>query len=103
MDNGQVFTVHVQDNYDSDGNYKVGPLNSYEEALTLCKKIVDEYLTRCFAEEPPDSAEKIMKEFWSWGEAPLISPIPDGVTSFSAQTYMEERCQEFFAANPKSK
>jgi hypothetical protein len=98
MTQDETFTVHVQDNYDHESNYKCKGLKSYEEALTLCKKIVDEFLIPEFAKDPPESAEKIMGSFWGWGEAPYIDPVPAGVTSFSAQTYLEERCREYFAS-----
>jgi hypothetical protein len=89
-----TFTVFVDDNYhymDESERYKKGEYESYEAALSVCKKIVDEYLASAF-EEGMDVAD-LIKIYVLFGDDPFIVPSPEG-ERFSARDYARERCAE---------
>lgn len=88
------YQVFVDDNYhyrDEDERYKLGDFAIYEEALNVCKAIVDEFLQANY--KPGVTAEQLYKNYVGFGEDPFIvgepSPFP-----FSAWDYAKKRCSQ---------
>jgi hypothetical protein len=85
------YTVYVDDNFDymdEDKRTTYGNYESLEEAVQVCKTIVDACLTR--AHEPGMSARKLYEEYVAAGDDPFI--VGPGA-SFSAWTYARQRCE----------
>lgn len=88
------FQVFVDDNYhymDEDERYRHGDFSTYEEALEVCKAIVDEFLQANLKEGV--TAGQLYAQYTMFGEDPFIvgepSPFP-----FSAWEYAKKRCAE---------
>jgi hypothetical protein len=87
----EQYTVYVDDNFhymDEDARYKYGAYESLEEAVRVCKAIVDACLTRGY--EPGVSARKLYEGYVASGDDPFI--VGPGA-SFSAWTYARQRCE----------
>ena len=89
-----VYQVLVDDNYrymDESERYKLGDYETFEEAETACKEIVDEFLQRGCKETM--TAERLYECYVMFGEDPLIvgEPVP---YRFSAWNYAKERCEQ---------
>jgi hypothetical protein len=87
----EQYTIYVDDNFqymDEDARTKHGAYKSLEEALQVCKAIVDACLTR--AHEPGMSARRLYEEYVAAGDDPFI--VGPGA-SFSAWTYARQRCE----------
>jgi hypothetical protein len=86
------FTVYVDDNFhyqEEDERYVSGECDRYEEALTLCKTVVDEFLDDAIDQKSADALYEYYKDF---GPDPFIRP--DLLNSrFSAWGYAKERCE----------
>jgi hypothetical protein len=66
-------------------------IDDYDEAVSACRKIVDEYLESAVAE----TAEELWDSYTSFGEDPWIdAPPPVGSEKFSAWTYAKQRAFE---------
>lgn len=91
------FKVYVDDNYhymDEEARYTCGEYGSYDEALVVCKNIVDEFLKTALASDKTKTAKTLLKEYKNFGEAPFICPTPSNSVPFSAWSYAEQRCKE---------
>ena len=86
------YQVFVDDNYhyqDEDERYKLGDFATFEEAVTACKAIVDNFLQHGYKEGV--TADKLYESYVGFGEDPFIvgEPAP---FNFSAWNYAKERC-----------
>jgi len=89
------YIVYVDDNFhfqDETERYRVGEFDSCDEALTVCKEIVDEYFERL--EKGKSSFKELWDGYMLYGEDPFIS-TSDPECKFSAWDYAKERCMEF--------
>ncbi|RLB03850.1 MAG: hypothetical protein DRG59_11130 [Deltaproteobacteria bacterium] len=89
------YIVYVDDNFhfqDETERYRVGEFDSCDEAITVCKKIVDEYFERL--EKGKSSFKELWDGYMLYGEDPFIS-TSDPECKFSAWAYAKERCMEF--------
>jgi len=87
----EQYTVYVDDNFqymDEDARIKYGAYESLEEALQVCKSIVDACLMRGYT--PSISARKLYEGYVASGDDPFI--VGPGA-SFSAWTYARQRCE----------
>ncbi|HEX8266318.1 MAG TPA: hypothetical protein VF596_13010 [Pyrinomonadaceae bacterium] len=89
-----TYQVFVDDNYhyqDEDERYKLGDFETFEEAESACKEIVDEFLQRGY--KPGMTAVELYKAYVIFGEDPFIrgENIP---YRFSAWSYAKARCEE---------
>jgi hypothetical protein len=98
------FIVKVDDNYhymDEDSRYTAGEFDTYEEALALAKKIVDE--TTYPSIESGHTPDEVVYDYKTFGEDPWI--VSDGSIpyegSFSAWSYAKKRATEL--SEPKHK
>ena len=94
-----LFTVYVDDNFhymDKDHRYTAEELDTWEEALALARKIVDETIVKAI--EGGSRPEEAIDEYRAFGEDPWISE--DGTVpcdeSFSAWFYAETRARELY-------
>ena len=93
------FTVMVDDNYhymDGDSRYVAGKFDTWEEALALAKKIVDETVGSAINDglSPKDA----IRNYRHFGEDPWIigsGAVPEG-GHFSAWKYAEERAFQLY-------
>jgi len=92
------YTVMVDDNFhymDEQERYTLGEYETLEEAIVVCKSVVDRYLKEVYT--PGATAEELYKHYVSFGEDPFILGVQairreDG--PFSAWTYAKKRCEE---------
>ncbi len=97
-----LYQVYVDDNYhyqDEKERYKLGDFVTFEEAVTACQTIVDEYLQQSCREGA--TAEKLYQDYIRFGEDPFIigEPVP---FHFSAWAYAKKRCYEIYGEYLKS-
>jgi len=99
-ENQSPFTVMVDDNYhymDGDSRYTAGKFDSWEEALALAEKIVDETVIPAINDGL--SPEDAISSYRHFGEDPWIignGAVPEG-ESFSAWSYAEKRAFQLYA------
>ena len=87
------FEVFVDDNFhyqDESDRYKQGDYDTHEEAVKVCKEIVDGELLHLY--EKGASATDLYFSYTSFGEDPFIRPSPGG-QRFSAWEYARQRCE----------
>ena len=87
----KTFTVFVDDNFhfhDESERYAHDDFESYEEAVTTCKLIVDRDLKNMYSEDK--SAASLYDEYTSFGDDPFVRPVPQG-ERFSAWGYAKQR------------
>ena len=95
-----AFTVMVDDNYhymDGDSRYTAGKFDTWEEAVALAKKIVDETVIPAINDGL--SPEDAISNYRHFGEDPWIignGAVPEG-QSFSAWSYAEKRAFQLHA------
>lgn len=86
------FTVIVADNFhymDTTKHWIVGEFATETEAISACKKVVDEFLGRAI--EPGLAAEDLYRCYTTFGEDPfVIGPVKG--PAFSAWDYAKRRC-----------
>ena len=87
------YKVYVDDNFhyqDEDERYLLGTFDTCESAIAACKKIVDGFLDKKFAEG--EGPEELWDSYTSFGEDPFIR-VSGGQKpcKFSAWTYAKER------------
>jgi hypothetical protein len=92
-----AWTVYVDDNFhymDEDERYVLGTFDSYDTAVTACRKIVDNFLEANDAK----SADEMFESYVSFGEDPWIKGRPTMLNqpNFSARKYAGERCTELW-------
>lgn len=88
------FKVFVDDNFhyqDDSERYELGEYESYEATVTVCMKIVDQFLSSVFKEGM--TAAELYQQYISFGQDPFVVPGPEKV-NFSAWTYAKRRCCE---------
>jgi hypothetical protein len=88
----KTYTVFVDDNFhymDESERYKLGEFPDCASAMAACKKIVDEFLTSCGA----NNDAELYKQYVTFGEDPWISS-EDSECKFSAWNYARERAKE---------
>jgi hypothetical protein len=101
-----VFRVLVDDNYHymhQDERYQAAEFGDYASAVEKCEAIVEDCLQEQLQYRPGMSAESLLIAFKMFGEDPWVSPTPEGVESFSAWDYAEQRCQEVAERRPRAK
>jgi hypothetical protein len=85
------YTVYIDDNFDymdEDKRATYGNFESLEEAVQVCKTIVDAFLTK--VHKPGMSARQLHEEYIASGDDPFIRGPG---ASFSAWTYARQRCE----------
>lgn len=88
------FIVFVDDNFhyhDESERYEHGAFETYEEAVTVCKAIVDGNLKNMCGDG--ESAASLYGQYTSFGSDPFVKPVPTG-KKFSAWEYASQRCAE---------
>lgn len=86
-----LYTVYVDDNFnymDEDARTKYGDYATSDEAVQVCKAIVDRFLVK--THEPGMSAGQLYKEYVACGDDPFIQGPG---ARFSAWTYAKQRCE----------
>ena len=89
----QKYRVIIDDNFhfsDESESYGSGVFDTYEEAVTKCKEIIDEFLD--LAKKPDENAEQLYTTFVMYGETPHIHG--EKLEDFSATDYAKHRCLE---------
>lgn len=92
----QKYTVRILDNFhfmDENAEYNSGSFDTYDEAVSKCKEIINEFLEDVV--EPGDTAEGLYNTFVMYGETPHIHGEKLG--QFSATGYARQRCSELVA------
>lgn len=92
-----IFTVYVDDNYhyqDQEYRRKRGEFASWDEAVAVCKSIVDSSLAEHM--EPGMKADALYAAYTRFGEDPFI--VPAGDERFSAWNYARDRSKEICGA-----
>ncbi len=88
------FAVYMDDNFhlgDESERYKYGDYETYEEAVAVCKAMLDDHLPSTCSEG--DAAKRLFKGYVMFGEDPFVVPTPEN-RSFSAWEYVWQRCDE---------
>lgn len=89
----QKYKVIIDDNFhfmDESESYGSGVFDTYEEAVTKCKEIIDEFLDS--VKKPDENAEQLYSTYVMYGETPHIHGEKLG--DFSATDYAKQRCLE---------
>ena len=95
------YAVYVDDNFhymDESERYKFGDFDSCEEAVAVCKRIVDEFLEQGYKEGV--TYEDLYQGYTLFGEDPFIVS-DDRNCFFSAWSYAKERCRELTSHQSK--
>ena len=92
-----TYKVFVDDNFhymDESERYALGEYATLEEAIEVCKKIVDEYLMSAL--KPGMTAQELNFSYTSFGEDPFIiaNPATESGILFSAWDYARQRSKE---------
>ena len=85
------FIVMVDDNFhymDDNERYKKGEYDSLEEAINVCKRIVESSVHNEFG----TTADERYSNYCTYGDDPFII----GYSNFSAREYAEEYCKKTF-------
>lgn len=88
------FKVFVDDNFnytDESERYQQGEYKTEEEAISVCKQIVDDYLLGAY--QPGMTAEQLCESYMNFGEDPFIRGLSKE-NSFSARDYAQKRAIE---------
>ena len=80
------WVVHVDSNESE--RYAAGRFGSLEEALAVCRRLVDEDLEAMLRANPGVSAERLFGLWTAYGDHPFV----DG-SGWNARDYTLERCQ----------
>ena len=89
--------VFVDDHFhyqDEDHRYEHGEFENPDEAVAVCKQIVDECLEHML--KPGMTAEALFDLYATFGEDPFVVPAH----AFSAWDYAKERCEVLTQAPP---
>lgn len=88
------YTVFVDSNsrsQDESARYKFGEFDTYEAAVSACKKIVDQFFQG--HEAGKDSFEKLWENYTMFGEDPFITS-GDKKLEYSAWDNAKELCRQ---------
>ena len=88
-------TIYVDDNFhymDESERYEAGKFATKEEALAVCKKIVDDYLLSAF--EPGMSKKNLYESYLCFGDDPWFHGCHP---EYSSWKYAQTRCGEICA------
>lgn len=96
----QQLTVLVNDNYhyqDEDERYQLGEFETLPDAISACKRLVDEYLDEARGDGALSiaSATDLYQSYTTFGPDPFVVGAAENVP-FSAWGYAKQRCQEIF-------
>lgn len=89
----QKYAVRILDNFhfmDKSEEYNSGSYDTYEEAVSKCKEIVDDFLESAY--QPGDTADGLYGTYVHYGETPLVWGEDPG--TFDANQYARMRCQQ---------
>lgn len=91
-----LYKVLVDDNYhytDSDARSERGRFDTAEQAVAICREIVDAGLREQY--EPGMSAADLFSRYMLFGDDPFIVPLDCSAAAiqFSAWDYAKEQCQ----------
>lgn len=98
------YIVMVADNFhygDEDDHHHAGEFATVEEAISRCKKIVDESLAESAGSGRIDSAKALYEHYTSFGEDPFIVDKDGPPIKFSAWDYAKQRCEELCREAPR--
>lgn len=87
------YTVRILDNFhfmDKSEEYNSGTFDTYEEAVTKCKEIVDDFLESAY--QPGDTANGLYFTYVQYGETPLV--WGEDLGAFDANQYTRIRCKQ---------
>jgi hypothetical protein len=90
------YTVFVDDNFhymDESLMYKLGVIQTWNDAVKAAKAIVDEFLIE--NKSKTKSSEELFMAYCQYGEDPYID-IKDAYKKFSARKYAEDMSKELF-------
>jgi hypothetical protein len=90
-----AYIVYVDDNFhfmDESERYKLGEFATFEEAVRISKKIVDEFLLSGY--KPGMTARQLYEGYMMFGEDPFIGGPAEKPYHFSAWEYAKRRCEE---------
>ena len=92
-----TYAVYVSDNFhyqDESHTYKQGEYETYEQALTVAKAIVDDFLVQDF--KAGMSAKQLYERYRAFGEDPrIVGKVPGFLCPrFSAWRYAKQRCSK---------
>ncbi len=102
LSNQKKFVVFVDDNYhymDESERYQKGEYATFDEARSVCEKIVDDFLTEAWKLNLGVSAADLYNHFVQYGEDPFIV---GGEQVFSAWDYAKLRCNQLCAQTDHS-
>lgn len=98
MDSSGKFTVFVDDNshqMEKKVSTEGKSFDTYEEAVTECKRIVDRYLSLLMRTKSDlASADSLYGHYQDFGDDPFVKPA--GEPEFSAWKYAKQRCYQLF-------
>ncbi|MCC5944563.1 MAG: hypothetical protein JJT94_06475 [Bernardetiaceae bacterium] len=84
------YVVMVDDNYhyaDEDARYKYGEYDTPEEAIHICKKIVENSIKY----KAGVTAKQLLSDYTMFGDSPFVL---GGGVHFSASDYAKEYCEK---------
>ena len=88
------YTVFVDDNFHNgaeEERYLLGEYESCQDAITVCKKIVDDFMSKGYRNGM--SFKEMWEGYMMFGEDPFIES-KDPECTFSAWSYVKQRCVE---------
>jgi hypothetical protein len=88
------YKVYVDDNFhfnDESQRYSLGEFDTCEEAILVCKKIVDDFMEKAYKKGM--TFEELYGGYTGFGEDPFIQSS-DEKCVFSAWNYAKERSKE---------
>ena len=96
------YKVMVDDNFhyqDSDERWQQGIYETAEEAIDVCRRLVDTSLKETHRSDMP--ADALYSAYTSFGDDPFIVVVDgeDNSVKFSAWSYAKERCR-FICGEP---
>lgn len=89
----QKYAVRILDNFrfmDKNAEYNSGSFDTYEEAVSKCKAILDDFLESAY--QPGEDAEQLYGTYVQYGETPII--WGDNLGDFDSNEYARVRCME---------
>lgn len=94
----KLFKVFIDDNFhymDESERYEHGAYETYEEAVTACKLLLDDVLSD--TREEGKSAEDLINSYMMFGEDPFVAPVPDDTKTFSAWEYVKQHYEKLYS------